>query len=158
MFTYHFALKYLVNKPVLGGRICIWLLLFQNFDFEVVENPVRLNAGPYHLSRITNGEEQRILEDNFPNAQLFSVHIDDEYFPDIIEFLSKGFYPKEYTTVQKKNLVVRDADYKLIVGHLYKIGADNILRRCVMENKRLIILVVAHERIVGGHYAGKDTA
>jgi hypothetical protein len=34
MFTDHSALKYLVNKPVLGGRICIWLLLFQEYDFE----------------------------------------------------------------------------------------------------------------------------
>jgi hypothetical protein len=29
MFTYHSSLKYLVNKPMLGGRICRWLLLFQ---------------------------------------------------------------------------------------------------------------------------------
>jgi hypothetical protein len=28
-FTDHFALKYLVNKPLLEGIICIWLLLFQ---------------------------------------------------------------------------------------------------------------------------------
>ena len=28
MFTDHSTLKYLVNKPVLGGRICRWLLLF----------------------------------------------------------------------------------------------------------------------------------
>jgi hypothetical protein len=28
MFTNHSALKYLVNKPMLGGRICKWLLLF----------------------------------------------------------------------------------------------------------------------------------
>jgi hypothetical protein len=28
MFTDHSTLKYLVNKPMLGGRICIWLLLF----------------------------------------------------------------------------------------------------------------------------------
>jgi hypothetical protein len=28
MFTNHFVLKYLVNKPVLGGRICRWILLF----------------------------------------------------------------------------------------------------------------------------------
>ena len=27
MFTYHASLKYLVNKPVLGGKICRWLLL-----------------------------------------------------------------------------------------------------------------------------------
>jgi hypothetical protein len=30
-FTDHSALKYLVNKPVLEGRICRWLLLFQEF-------------------------------------------------------------------------------------------------------------------------------
>ena len=29
MFTDHYALNYLVNKPVLVGIICRWLLLFQ---------------------------------------------------------------------------------------------------------------------------------
>jgi hypothetical protein len=55
MFTYHFALRYLVNKPVLGARISIWLLLFQEFEFKVVVKPERLNAGPDHLYRITDG-------------------------------------------------------------------------------------------------------
>jgi hypothetical protein len=122
MFIDHSALRYLVNKPVLGGRICRWLLLFQEFDFEVVVKPGRLNAGPDHLSRITNGEEPSNLEDHFLDAQLFSVQIIDEYFVDIIEFLSIGFSPKEYNTMQKKNLVVRDVDYQLIVGNLDKLG------------------------------------
>ena len=65
--------------------------------------------------------------------------------------------PQEFNTAQKKNLVVRDADYQLIVGHLYKMGADNILRICVLEHERPRILVEAHEGIVGGNYAGKDT-
>jgi hypothetical protein len=56
MFTDHSALKYLLNKPVLGGRICIWPLLFQEFDFEVIVKPRKLNARPDHLSRVTNGE------------------------------------------------------------------------------------------------------
>jgi hypothetical protein len=38
-FTDHSTLKYLVNKPVLEGRICIWLLLFQEFSFEVIIKP-----------------------------------------------------------------------------------------------------------------------
>ena len=38
MFTDHSLLKYLFNKPVLGGKICRWLLLFQEFDFEVIVN------------------------------------------------------------------------------------------------------------------------
>jgi len=48
MFINHSFLRYLVNKTVLGGRICKWLLLFQEFDFEVVVKPERLNAEPYH--------------------------------------------------------------------------------------------------------------
>jgi hypothetical protein len=68
MFTDHSALKYLVNNLVLGGRICRWLLLFQEFNFEVIVKPGKLNAGPDHLSRVTNGEEPTKLEDNFPYA------------------------------------------------------------------------------------------
>jgi hypothetical protein len=68
MFTDHLSLKYLVNKPVLGGRICRWLLLFQEFEFEVIVKPRKLNEGPDHLSRITNGGEPTNLEDNFPYA------------------------------------------------------------------------------------------
>jgi transposase InsO family protein len=158
MFTDHSTLKYLVNKPVLGGRICRWLLLFQEFDFEVIVKPGKLNAGPDHLSRITNGEEPTNLEDNFPDAQLFSVQVADEYFADIIQYLSTGTAPQEFNTAQKKNLVVRAADYQLIAGHLYKMGADNILRRCVLEHERPRILAEAHEGIAGGHYAGKATA
>ena len=33
------TLKYLVNKTVLEGRICRWLLLFQEFSFEVIVKP-----------------------------------------------------------------------------------------------------------------------
>jgi hypothetical protein len=51
--------------------------------------------------------------------------------------------------------VVRDADYQLIAGNLYKHGAYNILSRCVMEHERPIILVEAHEGICREHYAGK---
>jgi hypothetical protein len=103
MFTDHSALRYLVNKPVLGGRICRWLLLFQEFDFEVVVKPGRLNAGPDHLSRITNGEEPSSLEDNFPDAQLFSVQIVDEYFSDIIEFFSTRFSQRN-TTLRRRRI------------------------------------------------------
>ena len=66
MFTNHSALKYLVNKPVLGGRIYRWLLLFQEYDFEIIVKPGRLNAGPDHLSRLESGEEPTSLEDNLP--------------------------------------------------------------------------------------------
>jgi hypothetical protein len=55
MFIDRSMLKYLVNKPVLGGRICKWLLLFHEYDFEIVVKPRRMNRGPDHLSRLEHG-------------------------------------------------------------------------------------------------------
>jgi hypothetical protein len=65
--------------------------------------------------------------------------------------------PSEYTIPQKKQLVVRTVDFSLIVGHLYKMGPNEILRRCVMEAERPLILAKSHEGIAGGHYVGKET-
>ena len=73
MFTKHSTLKYLVNKPVLGGRICRWLILFQEYDFEIIVKLGRLNLGPDHLSRLESGEEPTSLDEGLPNAQLFAI-------------------------------------------------------------------------------------
>jgi hypothetical protein len=94
MFIDPSSLKYLVNKLVLGGRICRWLLLFLEFYFEVIVKPGNLNAGIDHLSRITNREETTNLEENFSDAQLFSVQVANEYFTDIIQYLSIGTVPQ----------------------------------------------------------------
>ena len=55
MFTDHFDLKYLVNQPVLGGKICHWLLLFQEFDFEIIVHHVThlQCSSVLHLSQFT---------------------------------------------------------------------------------------------------------
>jgi hypothetical protein len=66
--------------------------------------------------------------------------------------------PREYTVIQKKHLVVHASDFQLIDGKLYKMGPDEILRRCVMEAERPLILEEAHEGIAGGHYVGKKIA
>ena len=81
MFTDHSMLKYLVNKPVLGGIICIWLLLFQEYDFEIV---VRMNKGPNHLSRLEHGEEPTSLEDKMSDAQLLSIRKVHDHFAEIV--------------------------------------------------------------------------
>ena len=50
------------------------------------------------MSRVTNGEEPTNLEDNFLDAQLFSVQIVDDYVAEIIQYLSRGIVLQEYTT------------------------------------------------------------
>ena len=74
-YTDHQALKYLVNKPLHHGRICQWLLLFQEFEFEVVVRPGKLNIGPNHLSRIDTREEPTGVDDDLPHAHLFHIEV-----------------------------------------------------------------------------------
>jgi len=157
VYTDHYALKYLVNKPVLGGKICRWLLLFQEYDFEVVVKPGRLNNGPDHLSRIESGEDPTSLEEGLPDAQLFSVSMVDKYFIDIVKFLSPCMTPTHYTVAQKKRLAVKAADYQLIAGQLYKLRPDEILRRCILDHEKGSVLEEAHGGVAGVHYAGKAT-
>jgi hypothetical protein len=133
MFTDHSALKYLVNKPVLGGRISKWLLLFQEYEFEIIVNPGRMKKSLDHLSRLEHGEETTSLEDALSDAQFLAIRKIDDHFTEIVQFLSTGMAPSEYTIPQKKHLVVCDVDFSLIAGQLYKMGPDEILRRCIME-------------------------
>jgi hypothetical protein len=74
-------MKYLVNKPVLGGGgICRWILLFQEYDFEIIIKLGRMNKGLDHLSRLEHGEEPTSLEDTLSDAQLLAIRKIDEHF------------------------------------------------------------------------------
>jgi hypothetical protein len=97
MFTDHSRLKYLVNKPVLGEWICSWLLLFQEYDFEIIVKLGRMNKGPDHLLRLEHGEEPTSLEDTLSDAQLLTIRKIDDHFPNIVQFLSTGMVPSEFT-------------------------------------------------------------
>ena len=107
-----------------------------------------------------SSEEPMILEDNLPDAQLFVVHMMEDQnheFNAIIHFLSTWNAPKGMETNQKKHLVVRAIDYTLITGHLYKLGTDEVLRRCVFDYERPWVMSEAHVGFAGGNYARKET-
>ena len=74
-----------------------------------------------------------------------------------MHFLTIGTVPEGYFVQQKKELVVRVTNFSVIVGHLYNMGADEILRRYVPYFEWDSILVEAHGGATRGHYAGKAT-
>lgn len=98
-----YFLKYLVKKLVLGEHICIWLLLFEEYDFEVIVKLGHLNVGPDHLSWIENDAKPINIEEGLPDAQLYAVHVADGHFEDIIHFLTTRTTPLEYSIQQKKD-------------------------------------------------------
>jgi len=99
----------------LGGRICLWLLLFQEYDFDVIVKPRKLNASPDHLSRLESREGGNI-DDSLLDAQLFSIRMVDDHFWVVIQFLNTKVSPAEYTTTQKNKLVVCATNFQIIAG------------------------------------------
>ena len=55
-YTNHQTLKYFVNKPIRHGQICLGILLFQEFEFEIIVQPGKPNVSPDHLSIIETSE------------------------------------------------------------------------------------------------------
>ena len=157
MYIDHSALKYRVNKPVLGGRDMLMVTTITGVWLWGVCESWRLNAGPDHLSRIETSEEPSSLEEGLSNAELFVVHVADYHFADSIHFLMKGTTPEGYSTQEKKDLIVHTANLSVITGWLYKMGTYEILQRFVLECECMSILVEAHGGVAGGHYAGKAT-
>jgi hypothetical protein len=54
-------------------------------------------------------------------------------------------------------MVVQEADKQLIVGQLYNLGLENILRRCVLSHERQDIMWECHKGVARGHVGGKAT-
>ena len=54
-------------------------------------------------------------------------------------------------------MVVKATDFTLIAGQQYKMGADEILCRCVFYHKQHWIISEPHISVVGGHYSRKET-
>ncbi|XP_059068671.1 uncharacterized protein LOC131859137 [Cryptomeria japonica] len=50
--TYHSAIRFLMNKPMVTGRVIRWLLLLQEFDVTILDKPGRENVVADFLSRL----------------------------------------------------------------------------------------------------------
>jgi hypothetical protein len=60
---------------MLGGIICLWLLIFQDFEFEVIFMMGKYNVGPYNFSWIESSETIQSLYDELLDAQIFCVDL-----------------------------------------------------------------------------------
>jgi hypothetical protein len=96
------------------------------------------------------------VDDQLPNADLFRIEAIPEYLEDITIFLSTGACLETYSTIHRHHMVFIAEYYQLIARKLYKLGLDNILRRCVLDHERQDILWECHSGIARGHVGGKE--
>ena len=154
----HDALKYMINKPQLSGRIARWVLLLQEFQFTIEVRPGKQHANADHLSRLTNELGDKPIPDALPDAELFAVDVITEEYAEIIHYLTKQTFPSTFTETMKKQLIQKSAPYTMIGNVLYKKGRDEVLRRCIFKSEVETILEGCHLDSCGGHFAGDSTA
>ena len=116
-FTFHVdhsALLYLVNKQALTGRLARWMLLLQEFDFDIHHRPGVQHAVADYLSRLETGDPPTQDYGDFPNAALFTINDtdiepqpNDTWITEMSHFLTTGLPPEHLPLDAKKRLAVR---------------------------------------------------
>ena len=156
-FVDHQALVYLVNRPCSTGRITRWLLILQEFDFEIVVRKGKQHFMADHMSRLTSAEPPIGVDDELPDVCLFQIETVPEWATDVVEYLMRGRPDPNMTKKSAKRLIRKVAPYTLLVGKLYRLGKDGILRRCLTEHEMPVVIFEIHEGICGGHFPGEIT-
>ncbi|KAK8950896.1 hypothetical protein KSP39_PZI004529 [Platanthera zijinensis] len=135
VYTDHAAIRYLMEKRDSKPRLIRWVLLLQEFDVEIKDRKGTDNPVADHLSRIesTQPTMHSEVEERFPDEQLLAISESiTPWYADVVNYLDDPY--------------------------LFKIGADEVFRRCVPEVEMRTILEKCHNSPYGGHFMGTRTA
>ncbi|GKB26621.1 reverse transcriptase domain-containing protein [Tanacetum coccineum] len=134
VYTDHSALKYLYAKKDSKARLLRWVLLLQEFTFKLIDTKGAENLAADHLSRLENPYENvfypKGVNEKFP---LETLNMKNKFFKDVKHY----FWDDPY---------------------LFKICADQVIRRCVASQEAVDILTTCHSGPTGGHYGANNTA
>ncbi|GJR47954.1 reverse transcriptase domain-containing protein [Tanacetum coccineum] len=156
--------KKLIEAPILIALD--WDLPFELMcdasDFAIgVENLVA-----DHLSRLENPYENVLdpkeVNENFPLETLNMVtsrrDSSTPWFADYANYHTENFIVKGMSSQQKNKFFKDVKHYFLDDPYLFKICADQMIRRCVARQEVVDILTACHSGPTGGHYGANYTA
>ncbi|XP_075074511.1 uncharacterized protein LOC142162100 [Nicotiana tabacum] len=153
VYTDHAALRYLLAKKDAKPRLIQWVLLLQEFDFEVKDRKGTENQVADHLSRLEEvGRPKGDLEinDAFPDEHILALSSTfAPWYVDIANYLVSDLIPDGLESYQKKKFLRDCRQYYWEEPFLFRVCADNIIRRCVLEEEIMPILKACHNSPVG---------
>jgi len=160
--TDHVALRYLMTKKDAKPRLIRWVLLLQEFDFEVKDLRGCTNQVADHLSRMEargNVEHEVDIDYSFPDERVFAISLKHTpWYADFANYIVCGLMPDELTFYQHKRFMFDVKKYFWDEPYLFRECADHVIRRCVPEEEAVEILHACHTSPVGGHHGGVRTA
>ncbi|GJY01326.1 reverse transcriptase domain-containing protein [Tanacetum coccineum] len=166
VYTDHSALKYLLAKQDAKPRLLRWILILQEFDFIIRDTKGAENLAADYLSRLENPHqdvlENKEITETFPLETLGMVtfHGDDStpWFVDFANYHAGNFVIKKMSSQQKNKFFKDVKHYFWDDLYLFKICADQVIRRCVYFQEAVDILTTCHNGPTGGHYGANYTA
>ncbi|GKA79996.1 reverse transcriptase domain-containing protein [Tanacetum coccineum] len=152
VYTDHSALKCLFSKQDAKPRLLQWILLHQEFNIKIHDKKGTENLAADHLE----------MNDNFPHESLNMIYLnpDDElpWFADIENYLVDNVLVKGMSSQQKNKFFKDVRHYFWDDPYLFRICADQIIRRCVDGQEAMDILQACHHGPTGGHHGPNYTA
>ncbi|GKF41621.1 reverse transcriptase domain-containing protein, partial [Tanacetum coccineum] len=149
-----------------ASEFTIGAVLGKQFDVIIRDKKGAENLAADHLSRLENPYqselEKKEITKTFPLETLGMVTFrgDDStpWFADFENYHAGNFVIKEMSSQQKKKFFKDVKHYFLDDPYLFKICADQVIRRCVFGLKAHDILMACHNRPTRGHHGANYTA
>ncbi|GKD17708.1 reverse transcriptase domain-containing protein [Tanacetum coccineum] len=166
VYTNHSALKYLLAKQDAKPRLLRWILLLQEFNIIIRDKKGAENLEADHLSRLENPHqcdlEKKEITETFPLETLgmvtFRGDSSTSWFADIANYHSGNFIVKGMSSQQKKKFFKDVKHYFWDDPYLFRICADQMIRRCVHGQEAIDILTACHNGPTVGHHGANYTA
>nr|GEV71621.1 reverse transcriptase domain-containing protein [Tanacetum cinerariifolium] len=142
------------------------VLLLQEFTFKVVDTKGAENLAADHLSRLEkpyqNVLNPKEINESFPFETLNLVSSrgsqSTSWFADFANYYAGNFIIKGMTSQQKNKFFKDVKHYFWDDPYLFKICADQIIRRCVAGQEAIDILKACHFGPTRGHHGPNYTA
>nr|GEU41044.1 reverse transcriptase domain-containing protein [Tanacetum cinerariifolium] len=166
VYTDHSALKYLFSKKDSKARFLRWVLILQEFTFKVIDTKEAENLAADHLSRLENPHQNVLdpmkINESFPLETLNMVssrgNSSTPWFTDFANYHAGNFVVKGMSSQQKNKFFKDVKHYFWDDPFLFKICADQVIRRCVHGQEAIDILKAFHYGPIGEHHGPNYTA
>ncbi|GJR84483.1 reverse transcriptase domain-containing protein [Tanacetum coccineum] len=147
-------------------RLLQWILLLQEFNVVIRDKKGAENLAADHLSRHENPHqselEKKEITETFPLETLGMVTFrgDDNssWFAHFANYHAGNFVIKGMSSQQKRKFFKDVKHYFWDDPFLFKIYADQVIRRCVHGKEALDIFEAYHNGPTGGHHGANLTA